>query len=389
MNRFETCPERKNSGSFKWDLCDRIFAGENLLPLWVADMDFTVEPAIVEAIKARAEHGIFGYSALQEQYYQAVIGWMQRRHNWSVERSWIAFTPGVVPALTYAIEACSEPGDEILVATPVYDPFYHAIENSGRVILRTPLCNQQGYYTFDFEDMERRITPKTKAFLLCSPHNPVGRVWSRQELEQLAQLCFRHDMIVIADEIHHDLVLPGNTHTTFARVHPEAADRSIICTAPSKTFNLAGVQVANTIIKNEELRNRFRKNVAKAHDFAANSFVEAATVAAYTRGESWLQGLLATLDANFDTFTRRINAIPGLFTRKAQGTYLAWVDAAGLGLDAPGQREFLVKTCGLAFNAGGAYGEDHALYFRVNLACPPATLAKALDRLETGCAERI
>ena len=382
--QFDEMIPRRGTGSLKWDGADRIFHGKDLLPMWIADMDFPAAPAIQEALHRRVNQRVFGYGMLSPGYYEAVSGWMSRRHGCSVPREWIVFTAGVVAALNFAVQAVTEPGDEILIPSPVYGPFFHAAEDWGRVAVRCPLKEEDLFYTFDFDDMERRITPRTRALMLCSPHNPVGRVWKRQELEALADFCLRHNLVVIADEIHHDLVF--QPHTMFLTVSPEIAQRTILCTAPSKTFNLAGIQASNIIIPNEELRSKYRAVVARHHAFSANSFAETAVVTAYRDSEGWLDALIPYLDGNMALFCGTVAAaLPRLRVRRPEGTYMAWVDCTGLGRDPGDLKRFFAEECGLAFNDGASFGPGGAGFMRVNLACPRANVEECLRRLRTHC----
>ncbi|BDF72665.1 cystathionine beta-lyase PatB [Oscillospiraceae bacterium] len=383
-SQFDLLTERRGTCSVKWDAADRAFGGENLLPMWIADMDFPAAPGILDSLSRRVEQGVFGYGTLSQAYYDAVIGWMERRHHCKVERDWIVYTAGVVTALNYAVQAATEPGDEILVPSPVYGPFYHAVEDWGRVLVKCPLKNEALRYTFDFEDMERRVTPRTRALMLCSPHNPVGRVWERAELEELAAFCLRHNLSVIADEIHNDLVF--RAHTMFLNVSPELAGRTILCTAPSKTFNLAGIQASNIIIPGEALRQKYRAAVARNHGSSANSFVQAAVLGAYNDSERWLDELLEYLDGNMALFCGTVEReLPKLRVRRPEGTYMTWVDCSGLGLEPGALKRFFVDRCGLALSDGAGFGEEGAGFMRFNLACPRATVEECLRRLKENC----
>ena len=380
---FDRAVDRRGSGSVKWDRADKNFGGTDLLPMWIADMDFPSPPGVLAALRQRVEQGIFGYSVLTGAYYEAVIDWMARRHQCEVKREWIVFAPGVVSALNFAVQAVTEPGDEVMISTPVYAPFYRAVEEWGRVVNRCPLKRSDGRYTFDFEEMERRITPRTRALMLCSPHNPVGRVWTREELEALGRFCLRHDLMVIADEIHSDLVF--QPHTVFWNALPEMAQRTILCTAPSKTFNLAGIQASNIIIPNEELRRRYRSVAERHHALSPNAFVEAAVVGAYRDSEAWLDELLVYLKGNVDYFCAEVaRSLPKLRVLPPEGTYLAWVDCSGLGLSPEERQRFLVEKCKVAFNDGSSFGPEGADFVRVNLACPRSTVEECLQRLRTG-----
>ena len=387
MYNFDEKTNRLGTSCLKWDLADRIFRGTDLLPMWIADMDFKTAPGIQRRIQERLDQGIYGYGVLPKEYYDAVISWMKRRHNCDVEKDWICYTPGVVSALNFAIAAVSDSDEEVIVMPPVYDPFYHAIEDQGRKAVRIPLINNNGYFTIDWEKMEEQVSEKTKAILFCSPHNPVGRVWNREELEQLVEFAVKHDLIIIDDEIHHDLVFEKE-HIMICRISEEAMNRSIICTAPSKTFNIAGIQVSNIIIPNADLRKKFREQVNKNHAFSANSFAAPALIGAYNDSEEWLDELLVYLKENVEYFCSYIEErIPKLKVQKPEGTYLLWVDCSALGMTAEELKRFFVEKCGLALGSGAGYGEGGELYMRFNLGCPRVYIEQALQQIETALAE--
>lgn len=387
MYNFDEKTSRLGTSCLKWDLADRIFRGTDLLPMWIADMDFKTAPGIQRRIQERLDQGIYGYGVLPKEYYDAVISWMKRRHNCDIEKDWICYTPGVVSALNFAIAAVSDSDEEVIVMPPVYDPFYHAIEDQGRKAVRIPLINNNGYFTIDWEKMEEQVSEKTKAILFCSPHNPVGRVWNREELEQLVEFAVKHDLIIIDDEIHHDLVFEKE-HIMLCRISEEAMNRSIICTAPSKTFNIAGIQVSNIIIPNADLRKKFREQVNKNHAFSANSFAAPALIGAYNDSEEWLDELLVYLKENIEYFCSYIEEhIPKLKVQKPEGTYLLWVDCSALGMTAEELKRFFVEKCGLALGSGAGYGEGGEFYMRFNLGCPRVYIEQALQQIETALAE--
>lgn len=383
MFNFDKAPNRKGTNSVKWDNADARFGGKNLLPMWIADMDFAVAPAITEAIHKKADQAVFGYTFLSDAYYDAVIHWMKTRHKFDVQKEEIVFTPGVVPALDFAIQLLTQPGDDVLVEVPVYGPFYKMIAKNGCNIVETPLKNDNEYYTFDFDDLESKITDKTKVFMLCSPHNPSGRVWSREELTKLADICQRHGLYVIADEIHNDLVLEGE-HIVFATLNDWTASHTITCTAPSKTFNLASILDSNIIIKDKELREKFAERCASAHVSSANCFVEPVVTAAYNQGAPWLDELLEYIRGNRDFVCDFISKhIPEITVHPMEGTYLAWLNCEKLGLHGDDLVAFISK-CGVAMNNGSFFGEKWDGYCRMNLACPRETVVKGCKMLEEG-----
>lgn len=383
MYNFDDLIDRRNTNCMKWDRLEELFGGTGLLPLWVADMDFSAPPAVLKAIKERTNHPIFGYNYSSDEYYQAVISWMKRRHNWKIDREWILFTPGVVPALSYSVKAYTEPDDNIIIQSPVYRPFYTTIENNGRNIITNPLIYRDGRYFMDYEDLEAKIDSKTKLLILCSPHNPVGRVWTKEELTKLGEICLKNDIIIISDEIHFDIVYKGYDHTVLANVSPEIRERCIICTAPSKTFNIAGLQISNIIIPNNELREKYSLELEKDHIIRPNVFGEGALVAAYNESEDWLDSLLEYLEKNRDFFISFVDKnIPQLKVVKPEGTYLLWVDFSDLGMNSEELRDFLVNKCKLAVNPGEMFGKESGLFQRFNIGCPRSILEEALIRIE-------
>lgn len=377
---FDRMVERRGTGAIKWDAVDASFGGQDLLPMWIADMDFPAPPKVREALLARVEQGVYGYSRLSPAYYDAVIRWMDRRHHIHVEPSWVCFAAGVVSALGIAVQAVSEPGDDILIPSPVYGPFYKAAEDFGRRAVSVPLAREGLDYRFDFAALEEAVGLRTRALMLCSPHNPVGRVWERPELEELARFCRAHGLAVIADEIHSDLVF--RPHTSFLGLDPEMDARTILCTAPTKTFNLAGIQASNIIIPDAALRRRYKAIAAKAHTMPS-AFAEAAVTAAYDRSEDWLEALLAYLAGNIDLFCGTLRReLPQLRAQAPQGTYLVWVDCSGLGLEPDALQRFLVEECRLALSDGRDFGPGGAGFVRANLACPRSMVEECLRRLK-------
>lgn len=288
MYDFDKGIERRGTNCVKWDLP---FVTDDVIPMWIADMDFEIAPAIKERLAERVQQGAFGYQFLSERYYQATIDWLKRRHGYQTEREWICYVPNIVLGLSFAVQTVSEPGDEIIIQTPVYGPFFKAIQDNGRVVVESSMKNDNGYYTVDYEDFERKITPKTKAVILCNPHNPVGRVWTRDELQKIADICVRHNLYIISDDIHSELVPKERKHTFISTLSEEIGERCIVCTSPSKAFNLASVHVANCIIQNRELRERFQAISERSHAAENNAFCEAALLGAYEDSEEWLDEL--------------------------------------------------------------------------------------------------
>ena len=387
MYNFDEIVNRKGSSCLKWDMTAKFFGQSDLLPLWVADMDFATAPGITASLQKRVEQGVYGYCQLSPAYYQAVVDWQARRHQWQIEPEWITYTAGVVSALYFAVEALTEADDELMLFSPVYGPFYASIEKQGRKLIDVPLAYDGGCgYGLDLAAMERSVTPRTKALLLCSPHNPVGRVWTEEELEQIVDFCRRHELYIIDDEIHNDLTYVKGRFITLGRI-AGAMERSIVCTAITKTFNLADLQVSNIIISDEKLRERFRAAVER-HHVAPHAFSEAALLGAYQGAEDWLDELLLYIKGNMDYFCQRVaESLPLLQVRPAEGTYLLWVNCRGLGFSDEGLRRFFVEDCGLAVNPGTDFGAQWGQFVRFNMACPRAYVQEALDRLERAIAE--
>jgi cystathionine beta-lyase len=356
---------------------------QRLLPLWVADMDFRCPPAVVEAVVERARRGVFGYCMPTDSYYEAVIGWFARRYGRSIQKEWIVITPGVVPALNLMVQTYTQPGDKILIQRPVYHPFTFAIENNGREVVSNSLVLQDGRYQMDFDDLAAKAAdPAVKMAILCSPHNPVGRVWSREELTRFGQICLDNDVLVISDEIHCDLIYNGVQFTSFANISERFAQNSIVCTAPSKTFNIAGLKLSNIVIPNEALRTPLAKTIERTGLLGTNTFGVVATEAAYNFGEEWLTAVLDYIEGNYN-FMRDYLAqnLPQLRLMPAEGTYLVWLDCRALELTPEERKKRIFEDARLYLDEGEMFGPEGAGFERINLACPRWLLAEALDRL--------
>jgi cystathionine beta-lyase len=380
---FDTVINRKGSGSVKWDHADQLYKAEGILPMWVADMDFKSPPAIIKALKKVADWGIFGYTMVPDSYYKAVIGWMKKRHHWEIHRDWIVLTTGVVPAIRLLIKTFTQPGDQVLVQTPVYYPFFDAIKDNGCEIVDNQLLLRKEQYQMDLDDLERKITPKTKMILLCSPHNPISRVWKTDELKKLGEICLRHNILVVSDEIHNDIVYRAFRHVPFPTVCSEFGNNSIVCTAASKTFNLPGLRTSNIIIVNPELRKRFTTMIRNCAMSAPNMFGLAATEAAYRFGEPWLEQLIDYLQSNVNTFQRFVGErIQGLKVIQPQGTYLLWLDFRNCGVELSKLESILSDKARIGLEVGRQFGCKEEGFKRMNIACPRTTLIEAMDRLE-------
>ena len=380
---FDTLIDRKNTNSLKYDFAVERGRPADVLPLWVADMDFQAPSCVLEALQKSVAHGIFGYSDTKADYDEAVIGWFSRRFGWEARAEWLVKTPGVVFALAAAIRAATRPGDAVLVQSPVYYPFYSVIRDNDRKVVESELVYQDGRYSIDFDDLERKISEQqVKLLLLCSPHNPVGRVWTPEELRQIGALCARYDVTVISDEIHCDFAFPEHPHIPFLLACPELADQAVVCTAPSKSFNLAGLQASNIFIPNEELRRRFLHEIDRTGYSQLNTLGLVACQAAYTGGEQWLDACKAYMRGNLDFLRDYLREhLPQIRLVEPEGTYFAWLDCSGLGLDKAALNDLVVNRAKLWLDAGHIFGKNAWPFQRVVLACPRATLAQALEQL--------
>ena len=383
MADFDRLTDRRGTDCLKYDFAAERGYPAEVLPFWVADMDFPAPEPVVKALEQRARHGIFGYTNIKEDYKEILARWFEKRHGWQVEGEWLSITPGVVFGICTAIRAFTEPGEGVLICPPVYYPFAASIKANGRKMVESPLVEKDGHYEIDFQDFEQKIVAnEVKLFVLCSPHNPVGRVWSRQELEQVAAICQKHRVLVVADEIHQDFVRPGHRHTVFASLGAEVADFTITCTSPSKTFNLAGLQISHIFISNESLRRRFRHELEAVGYGEPNAMAEVAAKAAYSEGEPWLTELLSYLEENLRR-TRAFLAehLPQVKLIEPEGTYLLWLDCRGTGLSPEEQDEAIVQRGRIWLDEGRIFGKGGEGFQRINMACPWATLEEGLKRL--------
>lgn len=346
-------------------------------------MDFKVAPEIVKSMKNRFDHNIYGYSVFSKNYYRSVINWMKKRHDWEVDREWIVYTPGIVTALSLAIKAFSKAGDEIIIQPPVYHRFYDVIKNNDRRVVENPLIEKNGKYFMDLEDLEQKVSKGTKVMVLCSPHNPVGRVWSEGELRKLSEICLKYGITIISDEIHFDIVYKGSEHTVLPKISSEIAENSVICTSPTKTFNLAGVHISNIIIPNENLRARYKLELQKDHLIRPNILSEPALVGAYDNSEDWLNSLLIYLEENRNYVLNFIESrIPKLRAISPEGTYLVWIDCEEISKDSEIIRKFFLEECGLVLSQGVEFGSESKSFQRLNIACSRLLLKEALERIE-------
>lgn len=377
---FDTVINRRGTNSYKWDIVKE----EDVIPLWVADMDFKAAPAILEALKKRVEHGVFGYTLVPDSYYEAIINWFARRHNWQIDRSWIIYTTGVVPAVSCAIKALTLPGEKVLIQTPDYNCFFSSIKNNGCEVAENELVRRGDSYEVDFEDFERQCADeKTTVFLLCNPHNPAGRVWTKEELERMNDICLAHGVRVISDEIHCELVMPGHRFTPFAAISDACRDNSVVLNSPTKAFNIAGLQIANIICADPAMRRRIDRAVNINEVCDVNPFGVVALQAAYNESEEWINSLNHYIWGNYLALKEFIaKELPRLEVTRLEGTYLAWVDIKATGLTSDEAYEKLMKEGRVYVNSGTMYGRRAGEgYLRINLACPRATLLEGMKRM--------
>lgn len=383
-NRFDEVIDRRNTNSLKYDFAVERGIPKDILPLWVADMDFRVADEITSALTNTVQHGIYGYTEVKEDYFFALEKWYKENFDWEIKREWLIKTPGVVFAIAMATKAFTKKGDAILIQQPVYYPFFETIQANERIVVNSPLINDNGFYRIDFEDFEKKIIDNdVKMFYLCSPHNPVGRVWTREELEKIGDICLKHNVLVISDEIHSDFTYEGVTHTVFSKVKEEFRQHCIICTSPSKTFNLAGLQVSNIFIENREMKRAFKKEIIKSGYSQLNTVGLVAAKAAYTSGRPWLDALKEYLNDNL-SYVRDFlkEKLPMLSLIEPQGTYLVWIDFRGMNLTEKERQDLIIHKAGLWIDSGAIFGKDGEGYERINIACPRSILKKALEQLE-------
>lgn len=374
---FDKTIDRRATNSYKWDS-----APEGVLPMWVADMDFRTAPAIIDALQKRVAHGIFGYTRVPDAYYDAVTSWFSRRHGWDIDREWIIYTSGVVPAVSAVIKALTVPGDKVIVQTPVYNCFFSSIRNNGCEIVSNPLRRTADTYKMDFDALERcAADPRTKVMLLCNPHNPAGRVWTPDELTRLGNICLRNGVTVVADEIHCELVYQGFKYTPFASLSDAFLHQSVTCVSPSKAFNIAGLQIANIVAFDNDLRSRIDKAININEVCDVNPFGVAATIAAYNEGEEWLNQLVDYLHGNYEAMAefcrRELAEFP---ITRLEGTYLVWMDCSSLGMSSDALEHALLDDARLWLNAGTMYGAEGEGYMRWNIACPRSVMLDGLNR---------
>ncbi|WP_281887442.1 MalY/PatB family protein [Paenibacillus sp. YYML68] len=378
---FDKHIDRRNTRSYKWDQNDKLFGDADVLSLWVADMDFYSPPAVRKVIEERAALGVYGYSIRTDSYFDAIVSWFERRHGWTIKPQWITDVPSVVTSLSIAIELFSEPGGQVVLQSPVYYPFYDVILSNDRKLAINPLVQRNNRYEMDYDHLESLFAGGAKLMLLCSPHNPGGRVWEREELLKLGELCLRYGVTVVSDEIHADLALPGYKHVPFASLSPELADITITCLAATKTFNLPGLHTSFVVTSNSSLKRRFDHRIKTLSLHMAQHFAQDAVEAAYREGEEWLDAMIEYVSGNMTyTIDYLADQLPEVKPLRSEGTYLLWVDCRGLGLDVKGLKELMFKEAKVAFSEGSVFGAEGEGWLRINLACPRAIVVEALAR---------
>jgi cysteine-S-conjugate beta-lyase len=379
---FDEIIKREGTNSIKYDARKKYFHNNNVLPFWVADTDFRTPDFVVEAIKKRADHEIFGYTFKPDSYYQAIEGWMQRRHNWKVEKEWISFSPGVVAGITIAIETFTKPGDGIIVQPPVYFPFFDCVKGTRRKVVENPLKLKNNRYTFNLEDLKSKAGTKPKMLLLCNPQNPGGMVWTRDELQELTDFCLNNNILIVSDEIHSDLVFEGHRHIPLSTLSDEVAANSVICMAPSKSFNVAGLASSLVIIPDKNKFARFERVLNVGHLGMGNIFGSVAMEAAFAQGDVWLGQLLVYLWKNYlflkDFFDKYL---PKVKIMKPEATYLIWLDFTAYGMNDKELNRFIIEKAGVGLNNGVRFGTGGEGWMRLNIGCPRSMLAEGLKRL--------
>lgn len=385
---FDEVIDRSNNRSAKYDEREKKFGVKDVIPLWIADMDFKTAQPVIDALKARAEEGIWGYTSRPDSYYEAVCGWQKRRHGWDIDKSMLSFSLGVVPSLSSIVYIFTEPGDKVLIQTPVYSEFYDVTESWGRQVTECPMKENEGKWTVDFDDFEKKAR-EAKVFFLCSPHNPLGIVWSREELTRMCEICIANQVLIVSDEIHSDLVFHGRTHIPTATLSPEIASHVITCISGTKTFNMAGLQASAVVFPNQELKDKYDKFWFNLDIHRNNAFSSIAMETAFNEGEEWLDQLLEYISGNFDFIQEYCKEnIPQIKPNVPDATYLVWLDCRELGMDNAALRSFMIEKAGLGLNEGWAFGRSLSGFMRLNAACSRKVIEKALKQLKAAVEAR-
>jgi len=385
---FDEHVAREGTDCIKYDRRLETFGSKDIIPMWVADMDFKCPDFVLDSMHKRLEHEIFGYSYRPPEYYQSIINWIKSRHNWKIEREWISFCPGIVPALNFCTLAFTQPGDSIIVQPPVYFPFFSAAESHGRNLIYNRLSENEGKWSIDFDSLVSAINEKTKMIIISNPHNPVGRVWSAEELNHLAEICIEKNIIIISDEIHCDLTLPGFIHTPMASLSEKIASKTVTLVAPSKTFNLAGLSTSSVIIPDPDLRKSFNRVVDNLHIGSGNIFGTVASIAAYTHGEKWLGELMHYIDDNVEYVSEYCrDMIPEIIPVKPEATYMIWLDCRKFHMQGKELQNFFIHKAGVGMNEGSAFGPGGEGFMRMNVGTTHNTVIKAMEQIEKAVSE--
>jgi cysteine-S-conjugate beta-lyase len=374
---------REGTNCIKYDRREEVFGRKDIIPMWVADMDFDSPDFVTDALREQLNTRIYGYFFRPPQYFSSITAWLEKRHSWKTDKDWIVFSPGIVPALNFATLAFTKPGDKIIVQPPVYFPFFSAVEPHGRTLVHNQLKEEDGRWVMDFDSLRASVDDKTRMIIISNPHNPVGRVWTREELQELAEIAISNNLLVLSDEIHCDLVLPGFRHTPLASLSDEIARRTITCIAPSKTFNLAGLATSNVIISDPALRKSFCRVLDNIHITNGNLFGTAASIAAYTHGHEWLDALIGYIDNNVDyvkDYCARM--IPEIIPVQPEATYMIWLDCRELGMTGKELQHFFVHNAGIGMNEGSTFGPGGQGFMRMNIGTTHKKVIKAMEQIE-------
>ncbi|UOQ94219.1 pyridoxal phosphate-dependent aminotransferase [Halobacillus shinanisalinarum] len=383
MSRFSEITTRKGTRSVKWDLAEELYNDPDVLPMWVADMDFKTPERVINALTSRVKHGIFGYTMPDDELKSTILNWLEQRHNWKIDKDWITYSPGVIPSLHMAVQSLTSQEEAILIQTPVYPPFYSVVKDHHRTLVTNPLVFKNESYSIDFDDFEAKIKDhNVKLFILCNPHNPVGRVWTREELVRMNNICLEHGVTVLSDEIHADLVFSEYTHIPIAALSKQASDNTVTCLSPTKTFNLAGLQASYLVTKNEETRKKLTAYFNKQGMFMLNTLGIVALESAYQQGEEWLEELIKTLEFNRNYVTERLHTETDVLrVIPAEGTYLLWIDCRMLNLSQSDLKLFMQQQAKVGLNDGASFGEEGKGFMRMNIAAPKELIEKGVSRI--------
>lgn len=382
-HNFDKIIQRENTNSVKYDLRKVIFGTEDIIPMWVADMDLETPPFVRKAVQERAEHQVYGYGFKPDSYNTAIIQWLEQYHQWNIKAKEITFSPGVVPGLALSVLAFTQPGDKIIVQPPVYFPFFTTIKDNGRQIVNNELIHNNGHYTMDFEDLKSQIDARTSMIIICNPHNPVGRAWKREELDELVDICEKNDILILSDEIHSDLVFAPHKHIPLASISEKAKARTITFMAPSKTFNMAGLSSSFAVIQNPKLLKVYNAFLDAYHLFLGNIFGSVGTEAAYTHGHEWMGEMKTYIESNIDYVIDFIHEhLPQISCFKPEATYLLWFDCSRMNLNEEDLKQFFIKQAGLGLNQGNIFGKGGDGFMRMNVACRRDTVEKAMQQLK-------